>query len=91
MILDSFTHTPHLTVIDTNVDDKVGAIKAPSALCAPLKKRSNSLRLSHLPVRIGRVLAQDELLYQGIGDPAPGVDESARENQSRSAIARRMV
>jgi hypothetical protein len=44
-----------------------------------------------LLVRIGRILAQDKLLYQGIGESAPGVDERTGENQSWPAIARRIV
>ncbi len=44
-----------------------------------------------LLVRIGRILVQDKLLYQGISEPAPGVDKRAGENQSWSAIARRIV
>ena len=44
-----------------------------------------------LLVRIGCVLTQDELLYQGVGDPAPHVDESTGEDQAWSAIARRIV
>ena len=49
-----------------------------------------SLTLTLL-VGIGRILAQDKLLYQGIGEPAPGVDGRAGENQSWPAIAWRMV
>jgi hypothetical protein len=40
-----------------------------------------------LLVGVGRILAQDKLLYQAIGEPAPGVDERVGENQSRPAIA----
>jgi hypothetical protein len=44
-----------------------------------------------LLVRIGRILVQDKLLYQGIGESAPVVDERAGENQSWPAIARRII
>ena len=40
---------------------------------------------------IRRVLAQDELLHYGVGKPAPGIDQCAREDQARAAIARRQV
>jgi hypothetical protein len=49
-----------------------------------------SLALTLL-VGIGRILAEDKLLYQGIGEPAPGVDGRAGENQAWPAIARRIV
>ena len=42
-------------------------------------------------MRIGRVLAQDELLDQVVEDAGAGVDGSTREDQSRPAIARRVV
>ena len=56
-----------------------------------MTKGRESAQVLILLVRIGRVLAQDELLYQGIREPAPGIDERVGENQSWPAIARRIV
>jgi hypothetical protein len=41
--------------------------------------------------RIAGVLAQDKLLYEVVGELAADVDEYVREDQSWSAIARRIV
>jgi hypothetical protein len=53
-------------------------------------RASLSLVLTLL-VGIGRILAQNELLYQAVGEPPAGVDERVGENQSRPTIAWRIV
>lgn len=42
-------------------------------------------------IGVARMLAQDELLYQGVGDSSPRVDGKGGEDQSRSSIAIRIV
>jgi hypothetical protein len=44
-----------------------------------------------LVVGVARVLAQHELLYHGVGESASDVDERGGKDQSRSAIALRIV
>ena len=38
-------------------------------------------------IGVARMLAQDELLYQGVGDSSSGVDGEGGEDQSWSSIA----
>jgi hypothetical protein len=64
-------------------------VDEPSAGYSPMKRFPPTFL--NLPVRVGCVLPQDELLDQGVGESAAGVDESAGKDQSWSAIARRIV